>query len=286
MAGNWAYAQTIAYDVTQPGLIQNANGALVFTASGTSSSGTGTFGGFLTINSNNPQTSGISTSGTVGADVTGAQTSTQTFSQLPTTVINSVTYRSFGIDLNESQASGESFISLDSVVLYRATASSGAAAGPNANGSNLSTFTSTTAGLSVVWSLDSFTGLDPSATGAVTQDSVLLFDTAVLGRGSGVADIYLMIPDSAFAGSQSGDYFYLYAAFGGAGVVNGQNYENSGGFEEFGRVSGLTFTSLPSTIISPSVIPEASPSAALGIGLAAAGWWRARRRSQTASITA
>ena len=148
MAGNWAYAQTIGYDVTQPGLIQNANGAMVFTSAGTTTSGTGTFGGFLTINSNNPQTSGISTSGTVGGDVTAAQTSTQTFSQLPTTVINSVTYRSFGIDLNESQSTGSTYLSLDSVVLYRATASSGSAAGPNANGSSLSTFTSTTAGLS------------------------------------------------------------------------------------------------------------------------------------------
>ncbi len=99
MAGQWANAQTIAYDINAPGKISNANGALIFTATGSSSTGTGSFGGFLTVNSNNPQTSGISTDGTVGPDVTAAQTSTQTMSQLPTTVINSVTYRSFAIDL-------------------------------------------------------------------------------------------------------------------------------------------------------------------------------------------
>ncbi len=173
-------------------------------------------------------------------------------------------------------------------MLYTAPSASSPGSGPNADGSSINTFTTSTTGLSVVWSLDTFTGLNPTSSGAITQDRELLFDTSILGGGSGNGDIYLMIPDTYFSSIASTDYIYLYAEFGGAGVINGKNYENSGGFEEFGRLSGLTFTSLPSNEIAPfnpAVIPESSSGSVVALGLATLGWRQVRRR-RSASLAA
>jgi len=294
-----AFAQTTYYDVTTAGTIANVNGAQIFTASGASSTGTGTFGGFLRLSGNGAMTEGISSDSqgsapnlmsTVGASQTHAMTYA-TLTGAPVSTIGSTSYYAFYFDLNEPQNVNDRYISLDSLTIYSSSV------GPTVWANSLSGFTgSGTSGApnnfpganpTVRWSLDNLDANKYSV--ASGGDRTVLIDTSVVGGGSGSGDMYVLVPTSNFSSMGVNDYVYFYAQFGGAGTIGSINYGSQGGFLEVGLVTaGLTFTSLPSSPIapSPSPAPESVPGSALGIGLAAAGWWRARRRSQSASIAA
>jgi hypothetical protein len=285
MAGYWANGQTIAYDINQQGRISNVNGAIVSTYAGVGATGTGTFNPFLNLDGQTASTyEGISTGGPTMPDANSVWTKSLSITEMLQAVvsINSVNYVAIGIDLNENQSGGSPFVSLDSAVLYTAPS----ATGGNVDASSVPTFIGNP-GLNPVpaWSLDTLSSLDPAS---VTTDRVLLFDTSIMGSGQGVPDIYLMIPETTI--NQSGqDYFYLYAHFGGAGTINGNNYSESSGFEEFGRVSGLGTVTLPGTELpsfNPAAVPETTSGSVVAMGLVAMGWNQIRRRRSGSSASA
>ena len=284
-----AVAQTTYYDVTGAGTIANVNSAQIFTASGASSTGTGTFGGFLRLTGNGSATQGISSDSSGSAPnlmstVSASQTHEMpaaTLTAAPVSTIGGVSYYSFYFDLNEPQNVNDKYISFDSLTIYSSSV------GPTVWANSLPDFTSSGNSGSpnnfpgtnptVRWSLDN---LDSDKYSVTTGgDRSVLIDTSVVGGGSGSGDMYVLVPTSNFAGLGASDYVYFYSQFGAAGTVNGINYGSQGGFLEVGLVTaGLTFTGLPSANIAPSAVPETSPSAALGVGIAAAGWLRSRRR--------
>lgn len=284
-----AVAQTTYYDVTGAGTIANVNGAQIFTASGSSSTGTGTFGGFLRLTGNGSATQGISSDSsgsapnlmsTVSASHTHALPAA-TLTGAPVSTIGGVQYYSFYFDLNEPQNVTDKYISFDSLTIYSSSV------GPTVWANSLPDFTSSGNSGSpnnfpgtnptVRWSLDTL-GAD-KYTVTTGGDQTVLIDTSVVGGGSGSGDMYVLVPTSNFAGLGASDYVYFYSQFGAAGTVNGIDYGSQGGFLEVGLVTaGLTFSGLPSANIAPSAVPETSPSAALGVGIAAAGWLRSRRR--------
>ena len=292
-----ASAQTTYYDVTGAGTIANVNGAQIFTASGATSTGTGTFGGFLRLTGNGASTQGISSDSsgsapnlmsTVSASQTHAMNAS-TLTSAPVSTIGGTSYYSFYFDLNEPQNATDKFISFDSLTIYSSST------GPTVWGTSLPNFTgSGTSGApnnfpganpTVRWSLDNLDADKYTVTSG--GDNTVLIDTSVVGGGSGTGDMYVLVPTAKFSGLGASDYLYFYAEFGAAGTINGNNYGSQGGFLEVGVVTaGLTFTALPPATISPSAVPETVPGSALGIGLAAAGWLRARRRSQVAAIAA
>lgn len=297
-----AFAQTTYYDITGAGTIANVDGAQIFTSAGATTAGTGTFGGFLTLTGNGAMTQGISSDSsgsannlmsTVMASHTYAMSAT-TLTGAPVSTIGGVQYYAFYFDLNEPQNINGKYISFDSLTIYSSSV------GPTVWANSLQDFTGNSsssgtpsfpgANPTVRWSLDTLDANKYSV--APGGDNSVLIDTSVVNPGSGTGDMYVLVPTSKFptTGSNalnSTDYLYFYAQFGAAGTVNGIDYGSQGGFLEVGVVTaGLTFTAIPSATISPSAVPEASPNAALGIGLAAAGWWRARRRSRNASIPA
>ena len=67
--------------------------------------------------------------------------------------------------------------------------------------------------------------------------------------GSGSGDMFMYVPESAFAGV-SGDYVYLYSSFG-------ENYGNNDGFEEWAVRE-----------VGDPVVPEPASLLLLGIGAA------------------
>jgi hypothetical protein len=61
------------------------------------------------------------------------------------------------------------------------------------------------------------------------SDNLVLMD-ASRNHGSGSGDMYAYIPASAFAGTSSSDFVYMYCMFGNADA------ESQGGFEEWALV--------------------------------------------------
>lgn len=300
-ASSSTLAQTTYYNVSIPGDTATINSALIFTQAGTTSTGTGTFGGFLTLGGNGSVNRGISGYGAstgstpnLMADVTASQTAAMsqlTLGSAPTYTIGSTSYYAFYFDLNEPQTSSGKYISLDSLTIYSSSVAPGTRQSPTVWATSLQDFTGTGtqsgtgyvgANPQVRWTMDDLA----SDSYTVTNDRSVLIDTGVLGNGSGTGDMFVMVPTSNFSSMSSSDYLYFYASFGGAGVIGTIDYSSNGGFAEVGIMTGgnLTFTSLPGGL--PTPVPETSPNAVLGIGLAAAGWLRARRRSQTPSIPA
>ena len=304
-----AFGQTpdVYYDVQQSGTIANVNGAIIFTADSGSTTGTGTFGGFLTLGGNGLVNQGISANGVstgptpnLFADVTASQTSVMLTSVLQNAPTHSITlggsaqnYYVFYFDLNEPATVNGRYISLDSLTIYSSAVTPGTDQNPTVWADSLAHFTgsATDSGTGYVganptlrWSLDTLDSTDKHSIQPGGNNSVLI-DTSVTGSGSGKGDMYVLVPTSAFSDMMSGQpnanqNLYFHASFGEAGVVGGKNYGSHGGFAEVGMQTGAgTFSiSLPGNIIAPTAVPETSPSAALGVGLAAAGWLRSRRR--------
>lgn len=254
-------------DYTAPGVAYGVNGATIYTlAPPYSSSGSGTFGGYLKVLGNTPVITGISTdSATVMTDVSASQTSALPYATLAdgthnVTINGTGNYLSFGLDLNEP-ANADSFVSIDVVNIYHSSVSTLTASSLSnfltGNGSNAPT---------LVWSMD-----------AGSEGDVTLLVDATLTAGSGQANMGFAIPSSVFSNFTSG-YFYIYYSEGSAGVLNGNDYGNAGGFEEFGLISGQgnINTSLM-TDVTPVTIPVPEPSTAVLGGLGVLALLRRRR---------
>jgi hypothetical protein len=184
------------------GTITNSYGTAIFEFTQPQPTGTGVIQPFLRVQ-NDPSEQGYNTSGgTPFDDKAGPWTHNLTFADLMTTAvtINGQNYFKLLLDVNEP-GGAKSTISLDSLRFYT---------------SNQGSLTTT----------------DISQLGTLRYafsagDQVLL--DAARNHGSGSGDMYAYIPVSAFAGTKSTDFVYMYCAFGNSDP-------SQGGFEEWALV--------------------------------------------------
>jgi len=192
------------------GTITNSYGTAIFEFTQPQPTGTGYIQPFLRVQ-NDPSEQGYNTSGgTPFDDKAGPWTHNLTFADLMTTAvtINGQNYFKLMLDANEPGGS-KSTLSLDQLQFYTSP-----------NGSATTTNISSLGTLRYSFS---------------PGDQVLL--DAARNHGSGSGDMFAYIPVSAFAGTASTDFVYMYVAFGGTDP-------SQGGFEEF------------TLVVNP--IPEAS----------------------------
>ncbi|NBO90856.1 MAG: hypothetical protein EBV06_00840 [Planctomycetia bacterium] len=125
-------------------------------------------------------------------------------------------YRELRLDINENSNSiGQQYLSLDALQIYQSTSSTlyGFTGTPTSTG----TFTQGGSS-SLRYNLDN----------GVNNVVLLNYD---LQPGSGVGDVSVFIPDSAFDSSQA--YVYVYSAMGYLPNTSGKLWECSDGFEEW-----------------------------------------------------
>ena len=187
------------------GTITNSYGTAIFEFTQPQPTGTGVIQPFLRVQ-NDPSEQGYNTSGVTPAapfdDKAGPWTHNLTFADLVTTAvtINGQNYFKLLLDVNEPGGS-KSTISLDQLQFYT-----------SATGSLTTTNVSSLGTLRYSFS---------------AGDQVLL--DAARNNGSGSGDMYAFIPVSAFAGTASTDFVYMYCAFGNTSP-------SEGGFEEWALV--------------------------------------------------
>lgn len=259
------------------GVAYNINGAVIFTLiPPLSSSGTGTFGGFLKVNDNDPVLQGISTGSSntwnPPNSVDDSGTDALPVGNLAGALvnINGGAYYSFALDLNEPN-NGDRYVSVDDVRIYHAS-------DPNPTALNLNDFLNNnpTSPPSLVWDMDV----------GINGDVSLLVDEG-LTSGSGRANLAFAVPASLFQ-SLTG-YLFIYYREGvvGTSLNDGRDYGNAGGFEEFGLISGLgniDLTDVPNVGPNPPdpgqpEVPEAGTgAAAVMVGLAGLAAARRFRR--------
>src|SRR5256714_7876450 len=184
------------------GTITNSYGTATFDFTQPQPTGTGIIQPFLRVQ-NDPSEQGYNTSGgTPFDDKAGPWTHNLTFADLVTTAvtINGQNYFKLLLDVNEPGGS-KSTVSLESLQFYTSS-----------QGSLVTTDISTLGTLRY--------SLSPG-------DQILL--DAARNHGSGSGDMYAYIPVSAFAGTASTDFVYMYCAFGNTDP-------SQGGFEEWALV--------------------------------------------------
>lgn len=121
---------------------------------------------------------------------------------VPVVHVGNTDYREFMLDIN--QKSSSPLLSLDELRLYIGGAR------------NLTGYNSTT---------NSLAGLTPAYDMDGAGDATVKMDYR-LNPGSGGGDMFVLIPNSAFAGSSPNSFVYLYSKFGGSWGANS-------GFEEW-----------------------------------------------------
>jgi hypothetical protein len=184
------------------GTITNAYGTAIFQFTQPQPTGTGIIQPFLRVQ-NDPSEQGYNTSGgTPFDDKAGPWTHNLTFADLMTTAVtvNGQNYFKLLLDINEPGGS-KSLLSLDQLQFYTSPV-----------GSQTTTNVSSLGTLRYSFS---------------PGDQVLM--DAARNHGSGSGDMYAFIPVSAFAGTASTDFVYMYCAFGGTDP-------SQGGFEEWALV--------------------------------------------------
>jgi hypothetical protein len=135
-------------------------------------------------------------------------------SDVPQVSIGGVAHYAFMLDINQS--SKTPLLSLDQLRIFSANA--GNLTGYDAKSGKL-------AGLSAVYDLD-------------RDGDHWVKLNAGLNPGSGRGDMMVYVPASAFAGSGTNPYVYLFCRFG-------DNYSANGGFEEWATVTGVAPPVLP-----------------------------------------
>lgn len=266
MLAGTASASISYFTFDSPGVAHGVNGATILTlAAPFSSTGTGTFGGYLKLLTNDPVVSGISTSSnSVMPQVGASQTSSITRAELmasATQLNGGGSFIPFVLDLNEPNTV-DSFLSIETFRIYHASTGSLSA-------TSLADFLS--GGPTLVWDMDS--------AGEVT----LLVDEDT-SAGSGQGNMMIAVPSSNF--NQTDGFYYVFAEMGLEGDLSTRDYGNKGGFEEIGLMTG--FTNLNTTAlrtVTPQTetqvvqqiqnIPE--PSAVLSVVLAGLLGLRRRR---------
>lgn len=211
--------------------------------------GTGVIQPFVRIQAK-PTESGYNTDGPIEFDTkdhTGQNwTHSITLSQVPIVNIGGINYREFILDINESTAQNNRFLSMNEFEVYLSDTNV-------LTGFNTATHTFSTPGTAstvLVYDMDA------------SGDKLVRMDYS-LASGSGSGDMFVYVKDSLFTGS--GPYVYLYSKFG--------NPDGSdAGFEEWATRPGPT---------NPPAVPL--PASLWGglalLGTMGAAKIRARRRS-------
>jgi hypothetical protein len=201
-------AQAVVVDLIN-GNSGTINGAQFEFTNGTDgqSTGTGIIDPFLRVQANEVE-QGYNTSGTPVPfdDKPGTFTHDITFAQLQTTTvtIGGTDYFKLLLDVNQSGNGNNTFISLDQLQFYTSP-----------TGGQTTTTVSSLGALRYTFSLGDRVDLDASR-----------------NPGSGAGDMFAYIPTLAFAGTNSGDFVYLYCHFG-------TTWASNDGFEEWALVSAI-----------------------------------------------
>ena len=197
------------------GIIDN----IVFETSQVQPAGTGNFNTFEQIQHNGFE-QGYNTDGTKQFDTKSSAVFNHSvlLAQVPIVIgdgtngtQDGVAYREFLLDLNEPNGGTKSFLSLDSLQIWQEESGS-------------------------------LTGFTPGAGFAGAHTNNLVYDldaggdnwvglNAGLSRGSGQADIAILVPDSLFVNDGTDRFVYLYSAFGAQ-----SGWDAGGGFEEWGTL--------------------------------------------------
>lgn len=184
------------------------NGAY-FAVSSAHSVGTGVYNPFLTVQASPWEQGYNSSTGNFDTTREPQWNHEIQFSDLQVTTVNGMDYFGFSVDVNEPNGGPQAGISLD----------------------GLRIFTSATLQNSTV--VDG-NGFFVGSLGTLRYDlgaNTVLYEDQHSGSGTG--DISVLIPVSAFAGTQPSDYIYMYQRWG--------NTDGSaGGFEETSLIAGIT----------------------------------------------
>lgn len=268
-------AQATTIDLTGAGNSDTINGA-TYTQVAPQPAGSGVLGSFVRIQTNDGIEQGYNTTVNGTYDNNGANTFNRqiTVGQIGFIDLNGATaggeVMRFLLDINQANSTkndNKSKLNLDEVQLYLSRDPNQSIEPVLAQGQTIP-FTNST----LLYQMD------------LGGDNLVMLDGA-LNPGSGIGDMFLDIPLSAFmtafgaggyatAAARNGAYIYLYSRFG-----SGDN-ENTSGYEEWAAIEG---TALP---CNPAVeeceggetgIPEPGSLALLGLGLAAAGYFRRKK---------
>jgi hypothetical protein len=185
------------------GTITNSYGTATFQFTQPQPTGTGVIKPFLRVQAD-PSEQGYNTSGgTPFDDKPGPWTHNLTFADLMTTAVTIAgqNYFKLLLDINEPGGS-KSTVTLNQLQFYTSPI-----------GSQTTTNVSSLGTLRYSFGPGDLVNMD-----------------AARNHGSGSGDMYAYIPVSAFAGTASSDFVYMYCAFGGT------DFQSQGGFEEWALV--------------------------------------------------
>ncbi|HYE63596.1 MAG TPA: hypothetical protein VD997_16515 [Phycisphaerales bacterium] len=193
-------AEGAIIDLTTPNSSGMLNGA-VFQHNTEQAAGTGIYEPFVRIRMNGFEEGYNTSNNDLPFDeLAGIWTRDIQVQDLLTVERDGITYYDFRLDINESRGGTQSLLSLDEIQIYTSPIGS-------QNTTNVASL------------------------GTLRYDLDAGGDNWVkleyeLNAGSGVGDMTLLVPVTAFAGAAPSDYVYLYSAFG-------TNHSSSAGFEEW-----------------------------------------------------
>ena len=184
--------------------------------------GTGVYEPFLRLQAKGTE-AGLNTDGNANTtydDKAGIWTHSLTYGDLGVVTVSPTDYYSFTWDINEPAEGADRFISLDKLQIYNGGA------------------------------VPNYTNIGSLGTALYTlTGGPVLIDYTLSSSGSGKDDIQVLIPTANFTTASPTDYLYLYAEFGGLGVVTNspeRDYGSAAGFEE---VRALTAVPEPGTLL-------------------------------------
>lgn len=185
--GSFGYAASL--DCTSGCVDQSFAGAL-FSTTEIQPAGTGIFNTFVQLQAQGRSTNEQGYNTTVN-NVLDNKSSDQfnheiTIGQVPTKTLNSVVYREFSLDINES--ANTPLLSMDGLKIILSTT-------PNQSSTPLPTGTT-------IYDLDSL------------GDNWVKLNYNFISTGSGASDLNVYIPNSLFAGHADTTYVYLWSQFG------------------------------------------------------------------------
>ncbi|MBZ9883036.1 hypothetical protein LB535_11800 [Mesorhizobium sp. CA10] len=218
----------IVVDLTNGTTSQTLTDGTVFSAEEQTGAGTGNYNSFLVLGNSGTE-SGFNTDGSPLPldDKQQEHTNALLLSDMQVVSVNGHDYYVFKLDANEPNSDKGSLLSLDSLQIYSAT------------DPNITT-------LATLQTQQLLYNVDGNATdGDVT---VQLDAGKDAPAGSGVGDLFVYIPTSFFAGA-TGNYVYLYSAFGNPS-------DSDGGFEEWGVIAKASVDHAPAVAIEKTVDPS------------------------------